>query len=756
VIIKADGLPGGLVQRMIAEKNPASGKPLLPWFDYIFVQRGVRVQNFYSRGVSLSVPAWSILDTGRPMAIRGNVEYDRYTLRAFDYLNFVPFYFKFAFSKTIDMPGVEVLDDLGIALLADRFSPEHRRMSFQLYQRGIRWSTLQRAARKPFSITSPRELLDEWHAGFELSRALHEETERDLIRALEDPEILYLDLFTGDFDHVAHLDNSEKAQREVVLALDHMLGRIWSAIEKGPLAAQTLLVLVSDHGMNTAPGTYSQGFNLVELLRSAAGGGHHVVTNRHPLSEYKLRGLYPFVHKVYTASESSPYGAASPKEYPTALLDLDGNERAGIYLRNSGLNVIHLLLIQLKRRDLPAPLRRAALIACRQAISRYAEQSRPHRDRLRSALESLRASIAHTESQISSLEKGPATRRLRARASSWRTDEAAYTEALAAIDRLVSGGFGTRPDAASLVPKRMIGENNSIHQLQNYPVSISREGLQLAPDGTLDQNRSFRRIDYFALLSGLSVRNVVQEGVGGRPVDFIAVSVPPNALPAALSADRPLAYGVWLYGDEERQLLILVRDDPVQIRVIPVARLRQDEDGRVVFEEQAWRPGLPLAFVEDEDFGVGDAERIQWLSGWHPEREWLRVSHASRYSNAVIGLYEHFRPAALADASRESFHWVRRDQVQADLLVLARDHWNFNVRGFNAGGNHGSFFRISTHGVLMMSGGEATGLNNGVVIDEPYDSLSFVPTLLALMGRCEPDLPGALIHQAGPMACAAK
>jgi hypothetical protein len=94
--------------------------------------------------------------------------------------------------------------------------------------------------------------------------------------------------------------------------------------------------------------------------------------------------------------------------------------------------------------------------------------------------------------------------------------------------------------------------------------------------------------------------------------------------------------------------------------------------------------------------------------------------------------------------------------VQADLLVLARDHWNFNVRGFNAGGNHGSFFRISTHGVLMMSGGEATGLNNGVVIDEPYDSLSFVPTLLALMGRCEPDLPGALIHQAGPMACAAK
>jgi hypothetical protein len=146
---------------MVAERDPVTGKPTLPWFDHIFVQRGVRVQNFYSRGVSLSVPAWSILDTGRPMAIRGNVEYDRYTLRAFDYLNFIPFYFKFAFSKTIDMPGVEVLDDLGVPLLADRFAPEERRMSFQLYQRGIRWGTLQRAARNPFRITSPRELLDE-------------------------------------------------------------------------------------------------------------------------------------------------------------------------------------------------------------------------------------------------------------------------------------------------------------------------------------------------------------------------------------------------------------------------------------------------------------------------------------------------------------------------------------------------------------------------------------------------------------------
>jgi hypothetical protein len=55
----------------------------------------------------------------------------------------------------------------------------------------------------------------------------------------------------------------------------------------------------------------------------------------------------------------------------------------------------------------------------------------------------------------------------------------------------------------------------------------------------------------------------------------------------------------------------------------------------------------------------------------------------------------------------------------------------------------------------MMAGGRGTGMKNGIVIDEPYDSLSFVPTILSLMGRCEQHLPGPLIHGAGEMPCAA-
>ena len=294
MLLKADGLPGWLIERMLAERDPATGKSPLPLLERIFVEQGVRVRNFYSRGLSLSVPSWSILDTGRPTTIRGNVEYDRYTLRVFDYLNFMPFYFKSVFSKGADMPGVELLDDLGIRLLSDRFAPEQTHQSFQVFHRGIRWDSLKRAARGPFRVFSPREFLDEWQAGFALSRALNEEVERDLIDALSGDKVVYLDLFTGDFDHLAHLDNSEKAQRGIAIEIDSLVGRVWSAIESSPLAAHTLLVLVSDHGMNTDLRIYSQGYNLVELLRSAEGGAHHVATNRHPLSEYKLRGLYPF------------------------------------------------------------------------------------------------------------------------------------------------------------------------------------------------------------------------------------------------------------------------------------------------------------------------------------------------------------------------------------------------------------------------------------------------------------------------------
>ena len=84
------------------------------------------------------------------------------------------------------------------------------------------------------------------------------------------------------------------------------------------------------------------------------------------------------------------------------------------------------------------------------------------------------------------------------------------------------------------------------------------------------------------------------------------------------------------------------------------------------------------------------------------------------------------------------------------IVVLANNHWNFDVRGFNPGGNHGSFLRVSTHATLMLAGGERTGIPQGLDVQEPYDTLSFIPTVFALTGQLdEQGLPGPALREKG-------
>jgi hypothetical protein len=164
---------------------------------------------------------------------------------------------------------------------------------------------------------------------------------------------------------------------------------------------------------------------------------------------------------------------------------------------------------------------------------------------------------------------------------------------------------------------------------------------------------------------------------------------------------------------------------------------------------------LPLRYFEDDDLAV-DGDRGTWLESWHSEREWLNAVHRTRYSNAIIGLAEHFSPVVIGESALlwagagddavplHRFAARLRRMAAADLLVLANYYWNFNVRGFNPGGNHGSFFRISTHSVLMLSG---KGVAPGIQIEQPYDSLSFVPTLNAMLGLPASGYPGPVISE---------
>ena len=92
VAVQVDGLPYAVVDRYVKERDPRTGKSQLPWIDYLFYQHGTRLTNFYVRGLSLSAPSWSLIDTGQHLQIKGNVEFDRCTMQTYDYLNFIPFY----------------------------------------------------------------------------------------------------------------------------------------------------------------------------------------------------------------------------------------------------------------------------------------------------------------------------------------------------------------------------------------------------------------------------------------------------------------------------------------------------------------------------------------------------------------------------------------------------------------------------------------------------------------------------------------
>jgi len=730
VVLKVDGLPAGLVERLAAEVDPTTGRSRLPWIDQVFIRDGTRLANFYVRGISLSAPSWQELETGHHQLIHGNAEYDRFTLRGYDYLNLLPFY-TLSVTRRVDMPGPQVLDEAGVPMLLDRFPEDRRFQSFELYQRSHHWESLEHALPNRLRSHSPRQLFDEWATGPELASSLSEEVERELLAGLADQRILYLSLFTGDFDHIAHLTRDERTQRLEVQRVDSLVGRAWTAIQHSPYANETLLILISDHGMNSDPNTLSQGYSLVDWFGGKDGGGQHTITNRFPLSEYRIKGVAPLYNAVVTPAPAATYLKGQDQEYPTVALDLDGNERAAIQLRQNALNELQLAFAE---KNEPEFLR---------VLDMHRDQWMRTAGELREELSALRRLIERTGSLTK--DHDLETKRREAALIDWRQEEEHYGEYLRVMENLLSQKpkqlFSRR--VIDVIPRRSFGERNQLYDLQNYTVSPGR------------------RIDYLSALKSIGVRNNVQAGVGSHPVDFVAVPLP-LPLPdgrgsVAPSEPRPSGSGhtqaILLYAGEENQVLILQRAGRAgaELRYLPVAHIRGSADGRFSYEPASMRAGLPLAYWEDPKL---HADREQWFAEWHSEREWLQAVHETEYSNGIIGITEQFvqNPGLgrfYADVSPEDrpllerLEQRRRRNVVPDLLVFSSDHWNFNARNFNPGGNHGSFRRISTHSVFMTAG----PVPHGLAIEEPYDSLSFAPTVLSLLGLSADGLPGSVVKE---------
>ena len=766
VIVKIDGLPNESVDRYVKKRDPATGKSMLPWFDEIFYKNGSRVENFYTRGISLSGPAWGMIDTGQHMQVKGNVEFDRFTLQTYDYLRFFAFYLDNYLKKRADMPAAEVMDQLKIPLLVDMFPFEKRYHSGQLYQRDNHWMGNLGAGFVGLFPRDRTDLLNEYSMGFEFLSMTVRQNEREIAeRVITWPQIDYFDYFDPGFDHVLHDNNDEESRLIELKKIDLTLGRFWTGIQGSSRKDETALILVSDHGFNGEKGVFSQGFNLVTMLTNASGGGHHVMTKRRILLDYAVKGINPLVPAIRTPSKDSYYLKDKLNSYVTALVDFDGNERSSIHLRESGLNMMHILLQQLQRNDLSPATRKAATDLFFKQVDDHRADWQESADGLEEELAALQRWIDSEEKIVDALpKKYPPAERALGRDKEFRRREVhvrsekenvaqyrKYIVTLRNLLRLDRSNFkpGSLKIEELIAPDSM-GRSNSIHQLQKYVVGLTPAGLTLGGDGSVDIEKSFVTVNYFELLKSQRIRSNMQPKVSNQPIDFIAVRVPLESIVGEVPDDlKPNDTPVWLYGGDDKQGLILSRNGEsgsLNLRYLPISGLRQDASGKLTFKIMEWAPGFPLHVFEDPQFAISEGERNAWLSQWHPEMDWFRAIHKTKYSNAVIGLNEQLdRHFVVEDGSNLSaderlirrFRQRQRELTESDMLILANDHWNFDIRGFNPGGNHGSFFRISTNATLMMAGGNKTGIPRGLEITEPYDSLSMMPTILRLMGRID-------------------
>ena len=70
----------------------------------------------------------------------------------------------------------------------------------------------------------------------------------------------------------------------------------------------------------------------------------------------------------------------------------------------------------------------------------------------------------------------------------------------------------------SVIKKISMGEPNRIRRLQNYVVGLSPEGFVLKPDGSLDLDRSFIRVDYFSFAAWCERSKQRAASISNRPI----------------------------------------------------------------------------------------------------------------------------------------------------------------------------------------------------------------------------------------------
>ena len=272
-----------------------------------------------------------------------------------------------------------------------------RALTFNCLNARADLNTLQHGLRGFFASSGPRRWIDEWIIGIDWRKVFDEQIDKEIGQALSNPKVQYIDYFTPVYDHVSHLNRDHDSQLNSLEEIDNRIGRLWTAIRTAPNSEHTVLVLLSDHGMNTHEEIYSQGYSLIDLFRSRVGGGHHVVTKRPPLADYSLKSLNPVSNGFTSPSSDSYYLAGKSDDYPTALLDVDGNERASIYLRNDDFNQLQVLWRVISKPALDPGFRKIFIEAFFAIINRHRQEWQKTLTELEEELAAFRRDIRELE-----------------------------------------------------------------------------------------------------------------------------------------------------------------------------------------------------------------------------------------------------------------------------------------------------------------------------------------------------------------------
>ena len=188
------------------------------------------------------------------------------------------------------------------------------------------------------------------------------------------------------------------------------------------------------------------------------------------------------------------------------MLDFDGNERASLQFRDSDLNLLHIILQQLQRSNLPGDMRRALTDQFFATINNRRSSWQLNLEQINEELGALRRGIEQQRERCATQPKKFTKQELEAGLDEqatrvcawldiWMGQEMNYGE----YARVLTNLLGLRQDLfdpsklkiADVIAPRAMGDHNSIFQLQNYVVGMAPGGLKLKTDGSLDLEKSF-------------------------------------------------------------------------------------------------------------------------------------------------------------------------------------------------------------------------------------------------------------------------